>query len=54
MDFEPWGQDLWPGVVLNFLMSDLQSIAKAFVDYYYATFDRSRAELSPLYVNDLL
>ena len=31
-------------------MSDIQSIAKAFVDYYYATFDRSRAEIAPLYV----
>lgn len=30
-------------------MSDLQGIAKAFVDYYYQTFDRNRMELAPLY-----
>jgi hypothetical protein len=35
-------------------MSDIQSIAKAFVDYYYATFDRSRGELGPLYVYKII
>lgn len=27
-----------------------QQVAKSFVDYYYATFDRNRQELLPLYV----
>ncbi|KAK9700526.1 Nuclear transport factor 2 [Basidiobolus ranarum] len=30
-------------------MSDINAIAKSFVDYYYNTFDGNRAELSPLY-----
>ncbi|KAJ1328631.1 hypothetical protein BSLG_010363 [Batrachochytrium salamandrivorans] len=31
-------------------MSDPNVIAKSFVDFYYASFDRNRAELAPLYV----
>ncbi len=31
-------------------MSDIQAVAKAFVEFYYSTFDRNRAELGPLYV----
>eukprot|EP00842_Homolaphlyctis_polyrhiza_P005253 jgi/Hompol1/5729/HPOL_004657-RA len=30
-------------------MSDINQIAKSFVDFYYSTFDRNRAELAPLY-----
>ncbi|KAH9271045.1 hypothetical protein BASA83_006798 [Batrachochytrium salamandrivorans] len=30
-------------------MSDPNVIAKSFVDFYYASFDRNRAELAPLY-----
>ncbi|EGF78384.1 hypothetical protein BATDEDRAFT_90859 [Batrachochytrium dendrobatidis JAM81] len=30
-------------------MADINTIAKSFVDFYYATFDRNRAELTPLY-----
>lgn len=32
-------------------MADINQVAKAFTDFYYATFDRSRAELAPLYVS---
>jgi hypothetical protein len=31
-------------------MADITSIAKQFIDFYYATFDRNRAELAGLYV----
>ncbi|KAL2919452.1 Nuclear transport factor 2 [Polyrhizophydium stewartii] len=30
-------------------MADINAIAKSFVDFYYSTFDRNRAELAPLY-----
>ncbi|KAI8924709.1 hypothetical protein BC831DRAFT_464078 [Entophlyctis helioformis] len=30
-------------------MSDIQAIAKSFVDFYYSTFDANRAQLVPLY-----
>lgn len=32
-------------------MADIQAVAKAFVEFYYSTFDRNRAELVPLYVS---
>ncbi|KAL0075432.1 hypothetical protein J3Q64DRAFT_1766572 [Phycomyces blakesleeanus] len=30
-------------------MADFNAVAKAFVDFYYETFDRNRQELTPLY-----
>ncbi|TPX31356.1 hypothetical protein SmJEL517_g05288 [Synchytrium microbalum] len=30
-------------------MAQINDVAKQFVDYYYSTFDRNRAELAPLY-----
>ena len=32
-------------------MAQINEVAKQFVDYYYSTFDRNRAELAPLYVS---
>jgi len=33
-------------------MADFEAIAKQFVEYYYKTFDESRAQLGPLYRDD--
>lgn len=33
-------------------MSDINSIAKQFTDFYYTTFDSNRSSLLPLYVSD--
>jgi hypothetical protein len=35
------------------VMADINSIAKQFTDFYYSTFDRNRAELSPVYVRHI-
>jgi hypothetical protein len=35
-------------------MGDINSIAKQFVDFYYATFDSNRSQLSSLYVRAVL
>jgi hypothetical protein len=32
-------------------MADINSIAKAFTDFYYQTFDSNRQQLTPLYVS---
>jgi hypothetical protein len=32
-------------------MADIAQVAKAFTEFYYQTFDRSRQELSSLYVS---
>ena len=31
-------------------MAEAEQVAKSFVDFYYQTFDRNRADLVPLYV----
>ncbi|ORX51279.1 nuclear transport factor 2 [Hesseltinella vesiculosa] len=33
-------------------MADITSVAKAFVEFYYQTFDSGRQQLAPLYRND--
>lgn len=35
-------------------MADFQEVAKAFVEFYYKTFDANRQELLPLYVRIFL